>query len=182
MAQEKLHRPFWINKYHVKLLSFTVKQGVVHYKVHISEDKSDLSKTQVSKTRPGPIGPSKTGDEEKEGEKTVEHSEKEVPGEKAVEYWQKEVEGEEDLEYWQKEVEGEEAVEDWQKEVEEEEVEEVKDDLREAKKRMRKMALPFLSHAGFLSANLKESGGGDLPVQVGIQYIIANPYLLTLAL
>ncbi|CAL8283254.1 unnamed protein product [Lota lota] len=245
MAQERLHKPFWINKYYAKLLSFTIKRGVVHYKVHISEGKADLPKTLLSTTRPGPIGPSKTGptgtggeevegeeavedwQKEEQGEEVVEDSQKEVQGEEAVEDsqkevqgeeseedsqkeveeeeavegwqeeeqgeeavedWQKEVQGEESEEDWQKEVQGEEAVEDWQKEVQEEEAEEDsqkeveeaeedsqkevaedKEDLKEVKKRMMKMALPFLSglsHAGFLSANRKESGGGNLLVQV----------------
>ncbi|CAL8288125.1 unnamed protein product [Gadus morhua 'NCC'] len=216
MAQEKLHTPFRIGKYHVKLLSFNIREGIVHYKVHISEGKADPSKTLRSTTRPGPTGPRKTGGEETEGGETVQDYQEEVRGERAVEYWQKEVEGEEDVEYWQREVEGEETEEDaqkeveeeealepwqkeveeeeaeedpqkeveeeealepWQKEVEEEEAEEDpqkemetdKEDLKEVKKRMMKMALPFLSglsHAGFLSANLKAAGGGSLLVQV----------------
>ncbi|CAL8298454.1 unnamed protein product [Arctogadus glacialis] len=122
MAQEKLHTPFRIGKYHVKLLSFSVSEGVVHYKVHISEGKADPSKSLLSTTRPGPTGPSRTGGEGTEGGETVQdYHQEEVRGERAVEYWQKEVEGEEDVEYWQREVEGEEAEEDPQKEVEEEE-------------------------------------------------------------
>ncbi|XP_059907275.1 MAX dimerization protein MGA a isoform X3 [Gadus macrocephalus] len=119
MAQEKLHTPFRIGKYHVKLLSFNIREGVVHYKVHISEGNADPSKTPRSTTRP--TGPSKTGGEETEGGETVQDHQEEVRGERAVEYWQKEVEGEEDVEYWQREVEGEETEEDAQKEVEEEE-------------------------------------------------------------
>ncbi|XP_056447211.1 MAX dimerization protein MGA a isoform X3 [Gadus chalcogrammus] len=121
MAQEKLHKPFRIGKYHVKLLSFNIREGIVHYKVHISEGKADPSKTLQSTTRPGPTGPSKTGGEETEGGETVQDYQEEVRGESAVEYWQKEVEGEEDVEYWQREVEGEETEEDAQKEVEEQE-------------------------------------------------------------
>ncbi|CAL8303296.1 unnamed protein product, partial [Boreogadus saida] len=121
MAQEKLHKPFRIGKYHVKLLSFNVREGVVHYKVHISEGKADPSKTLPSTTGPGPTRPGETGGEEAEGGDTVQDSQEEVRGERAVEYWQKEVEGEEDVEYWQRAVEGEETEEDAQKEVEEEE-------------------------------------------------------------
>ena len=165
MAREKLHKPFWVNKYYVRLLGSTVKQGAVHYKVHISEGKADLSRTLPSDpTRPGPFGPGKTGPrgtgaKEREGEKTAEDRQEEV------EDWQKEVEEEEEEE--------EEDMEDWQKEVEEEEVEEDTEDRKEVKKRMMKMALPFLSglsQAGFLFANLKESGGGDLLVQVGLKH------------
>ncbi|KAG7277782.1 hypothetical protein CRUP_023070, partial [Coryphaenoides rupestris] len=32
MVQERLHTPFWFNKYYIKLLSFAIKDGVIQYK------------------------------------------------------------------------------------------------------------------------------------------------------
>ncbi|KAK0140666.1 MAX gene-associated protein [Merluccius polli] len=171
MVQERLHTPFWINKYYAKLLSFSNKDGVIQYKVHISEGNTKPTKPRLSTTRPGQAGPTGTGGEKVEGEDAVEDWQKEVECEDAVEDWQKEVEGEEEaVEDWQKEVGGG-AVEDWQKEVEEDnnDLEEDNEGLEEREKRMMKMGLPFLSglsHAGFLTAKRRVSGEGNLLVQL----------------
>ncbi|KAM9341612.1 MAX dimerization protein MGA a [Symphorus nematophorus] len=98
----------------------------------------------------------------------------------------------EPLEAWQREVEEEEAgpLEDWQREVEDDDMDEeeaavstadqvhdrtesIKEEVRipqkKKKKKMVRMALPFLtgiSPAGFLSANKKQPGGTDQLIQV----------------
>lgn len=78
MVQERLHRPLWINKYYAKLLSFAIKDGAVHYKVHISEGITDVPTPLLSTTRPGEIGPKGTGGQDVEEEVTMEDWQKEV--------------------------------------------------------------------------------------------------------
>jgi len=118
MVQERLHTPFWFNKYYIKLLSFAIKDGVIQYKVHISEDHMhlDLPKTPLSMTGPGQTAPGQTGPGQPALDQTAPTG---IGGtERAVDKWQKVVGSREAVEDWQKKVEAGEAVEDWQKQVE----------------------------------------------------------------
>ncbi|XP_008275306.1 MAX dimerization protein MGA a isoform X2 [Stegastes partitus] len=195
MAQDRLDRPFKIRKYLVSPVSQTVEgdgaDQCIQYKVRISRVKPEQEKSEapvkpVASTKPaGPVKPAvpvKPAAPRTQRKMKAAQKKQDDLRQAPLEDWQQEVMEEvEPLEVWQQEVvEEAEPLEDWQREVEEGDIDEeevstlqqVNDRKRSSKSRIRMVpdtALPFLtgiSPAGFLSANKKQPGGTDHPIQV----------------